>query len=148
MVASYERLADSAFEAAMNIHRLTQGKNSSFDDYRKFVDLLEEPLAPDESYKLLYDARNLPLYRAAWSNVFGQSATEVKTDIFLKRLSEFLRGTLQNIEDGKPYKADEMSKFCLAPKSNLSAGERQTICRQLSDSYEKCSTLNGLRVTA
>lgn len=114
MVASYERLADSAFEAAINIHRLTQGKSRSFEDYRKFVKLLEEPLAPDESYKLLYDARNLPLYRAAWSNVFGQPATEVKTEVFLKRISEFLRGTLQNIEEGKSFKADEMSKFCLA----------------------------------
>src|SRR5689334_1207022 len=103
MVASYERLADSAFEAAINIQRLTKGKSSSFDDYLKFVKLLEEPLAPDESYKLLYDARNLPLYRAAWSNVFGQSTTEVKTDVFLKRISDFLRGTLQNIEEGKPF---------------------------------------------
>jgi hypothetical protein len=114
MVASYERLADSAFEAAMNIQRLVQGSASSFDQYREFVKILEEPLAPNESYKLLYDARNLPLYRAAWSNVFGQSATEVKTEVFLKRFSEFLRGTLQSIEQGKSFKADEMSKFCLA----------------------------------
>jgi hypothetical protein len=114
MVASYERLADSAFEAAMNIQRLVQGSASSFDQYREFVKLLEEPLATNESYKLLYDARNLPLYRAAWSNVFGQSATEVKTEVFLKRFSEFLRGTLQSIEQGKSFKADEMSKFCLA----------------------------------
>jgi hypothetical protein len=114
MVASYERLADSAFEAAMNIQRLIQGKTSSFEGYRRFVNLLEEPLAPNESYKLLYDARNLPLYRAAWSNVFGQSATEVKTEIFLKRFSDFLRNTLQSIEQAKPFKADEMSKFCLA----------------------------------
>jgi hypothetical protein len=114
MVASYERLADSAFEAAMNIQRLVQGSATSFDQYREFVKILEEPLAPNESYKLLYDARNLPLYRAAWSNVFGQSATEVKTEVFLKRFSEFLRGTLQSIEQGKSFKADEMSKFCLA----------------------------------
>lgn len=114
MVASYERLADSAFEAAMNIQRLMLGKASSFDEYRKFVNLLEEPLAPNESYKLLYDARNLPLYRAAWSNVFGQAATEMKTEVFLKRFSELLRGTLQSIEQGKSFKADEMSKFCLA----------------------------------
>jgi hypothetical protein len=114
MVASYERLADSAFEAAMNIQRLAQGGASSFEQYREFVKLLEEPLAPNESYKLLYDARNLPLYRAAWSNVFGQPATEVKTEVFLKRFSEFLRGTLQSLEQGKPFKVEEMSKFCLA----------------------------------
>jgi hypothetical protein len=114
MVASYERLADSAFEAAMSIQRLMQGRASSFEEYREFVHLLEEPIAPNESYKLLYDARNLPLYRAAWSNVFGQPATEVKTDLFLKRFSDFLRTTLQSIEQGKSFKADEMSKFCLA----------------------------------
>jgi hypothetical protein len=114
MVASYERLADSAFEAAMNIQQLLQGKSSSFGGFREFVKLLEEPLAPDESYKLLYDARNLPLYRAAWSNVFGQSATEVKTEVFLRRVSDFLGSTLQNIEEGKSFKADEMSRFCLS----------------------------------
>jgi hypothetical protein len=114
MVASYERLADSAFEAAMTIQRINHDKGSSLEGYRAFVSLLEEPIAPNESYKLLYDARNLPLYRAAWSNVFGTAATEVKTDVFLKRVSEFLRSTLNNMEQGKPFKAEDMSKFCLA----------------------------------
>lgn len=114
MVASYERLADSAFEAAMDIQRMVQGKTSSFDGFRSFVKLLGEPLAPNESYKLLYDARNLPLYRAAWSNVFGAAATEVKPEVFLKRISDFLGIALQQIEQKKQFKADEMSKFCLA----------------------------------
>jgi hypothetical protein len=114
MVTSYERLADSAFAAAMDIQRQLQGKAPSFEGYRELVKLLEEPVVPNESYKLLYDARNLPLYRAAWSKAFGQAATEVKTEVFLKRVSDFLHQTLQNIEQGKPFKTEEMSKFCLA----------------------------------
>lgn len=114
MVASYERLADSAFAAAMDIQRYLRNKSSSFQGYRGFVRLLEEPLVPNESYKLLYDARNLPLYKAAWSNVFGQAGTEVRADIFLKRVSDFLNNALQNIESGKPIKASELVRFCLA----------------------------------
>jgi hypothetical protein len=114
MVASYERLADSAFAAAMDIQRHLNGKDSSFQKYREFVSLLEEPLVPNETYKLLYDARNLPLYKAAWSTVFGPAATELKADIFLKRVSDLLSNTLQNVENGKPFKAAEIAKFCLA----------------------------------
>jgi len=113
-VASYERLADSAFAAAMDIQRYLLDKSSSFQEYREFVNLLEEPLVSNESYKLLYDARNLPLYKAAWSNVFGQAATELKADLFLKRVSDLLNNTLQNIENGEPIKAADVIKFCLS----------------------------------
>ena len=113
-MASYERLADSAFAAAMDIQRYLLDKSSSFQEYREFVNLLEEPLVSNESYKLLYDARNLPLYKAAWSNVFGQAATELKADLFLKRVSDLLNNTLQNIENGEPIKAADVIKFCLS----------------------------------
>jgi len=98
----------------MDIQRYLLDKSSSFQEYREFVNLLEEPLVSNESYKLLYDARNLPLYKAAWSNVFGQAATELKADLFLKRVSDLLNNTLQNIENGEPIKAADVIKFCLS----------------------------------
>jgi hypothetical protein len=115
MVASYERLADAAFAAAVDIQRHLNGKASDFDAYRALVKLLEQPVAPDESYKLLYDARNLPLYKAAWFNAFGANATEMKTDTFLQRVSEFLQVPLRNLDSGKGFRAPkEVARFCLA----------------------------------
>ncbi len=71
-MTSYESLADAAFAAAVDVQLKIDGLATNLENFQKFARLLREPILPGSEYKLLHDARNLPLYKAAWSNVYGQ----------------------------------------------------------------------------
>jgi hypothetical protein len=105
-------LADAALAAGIEVQRYIEGKHSSLSDFRSFVSLLQEPITSNNSYKLLNDARNLPLYRAAYSNVFGSDTTK-QSDVLLQEISTLLKDAEQKIPNKKPDR-EPIVRFCLA----------------------------------
>jgi DICT domain-containing protein len=113
-MTSYETLADAAFAAAVDVQLVIEGKASSLDSFKKFASLLKEPISPDSSYKLLYDARNLPLYKAAWLSACDPKAIDLKSEQFLQRVADLLQRAQDDIENGKTADKQRIADFCLA----------------------------------
>ncbi|MGA7657066.1 MAG: hypothetical protein WCA96_09845, partial [Methylocella sp.] len=113
-MTSYESLADAAFEAAVDVQLKIEGKPSSLDNFRKFARLLKEPILPGSPYKVLHDARNLPLYKVAWSNTYGPKSSELKPDILLNNIAELLQRVEDEIDRLKNEEKQRMAAFCLA----------------------------------
>lgn len=116
-MTSYETLADAAFAAAMDIQLRIEGKRSDLSNFNTFVKLLKEPLSADDSYKLLDDPRNIPLYKAAWSDVYGKSSKEVKTENILQFISDMLQKAAEDISSLKAEEIKRVAKFCLSMNS-------------------------------
>jgi hypothetical protein len=116
-MTSYESLADAAFAAAMDIQLRIEGKNSNLAKFNTFVKLLKEPLKADNSYKLLDDPRKIPLYKAAWSDVYGKSSKVEKTEDILKCISDMLQRAEDDLCNMKPEEIQKIAKFCLTMNS-------------------------------
>jgi len=116
-MTSYESLADAAFAAAMDIQLRIEGKKFDLANFNTFVKLLKEPLSADQSYKLLDDPRNIPLYKAAWANVYGNKSKEVKTEDILKFISDLLQKAEADISSLTHEEVKRIAKFCLTMNS-------------------------------
>lgn len=116
-MTSYESLADAAFAAAMDIQLRIEGKKFDLANFNTFVKLLKEPLRADDSYKLLNDPRNIPLYKAAWSNVYGNQSGGTKTEDILKFISDLLEKAEDDISSFDPEEVKRIAKFCLTMHS-------------------------------
>lgn len=109
-LVSYEKLADTALSAALEIREAKQ-ERPDFDQLNALVSMLRDPVQSESDYKLLTDARNLPVYRAAWEQTFGPS--KLKQEVLLERLSEFLAKSIEFAR--KPGgERDHLYDFCLA----------------------------------
>jgi hypothetical protein len=103
-----ESLADAAFAAAMDVQLRIEGKKFDLANFNTFVKLLKEPLIADQSYKLLDDPRNIPLYKAAWSNVYGNPSKEVNTEYIMQFISDLLQKAETDISSLAP---DEIKRI-------------------------------------
>lgn len=108
-MTSYESLADAAFSAAVDIQMQIEGKETTLENFHKFARLLKEPISPSSSYKLLHDARKLPLYKAAWSE---SSASTTNSRSTIEEIARFLARAESN-NWTHPDKV-RMAEFCLA----------------------------------
>lgn len=94
-----------------------EGKKSDLANFNTFVKLLKEPLSADTSYKLLDDPRNFPLYKAAWSNVYGNQTKEFKTENILQSISDMLQKATEDISSLKTEDVERIAEFCLTMNS-------------------------------
>ncbi|MEQ1933353.1 MAG: hypothetical protein ABL962_05670 [Fimbriimonadaceae bacterium] len=109
-IVSYERLADTALNAALEI-RKAKAETPDFNSLSQLVTMLRDPIQNAGEYKLLTDARNLPVYRAAWEQAGMQG--KLKQEVFLDRLSDFLTKSIEYAR--KPGgDRDRLYEFCLA----------------------------------
>jgi hypothetical protein len=113
-MTSYEGLADAAFAAAVDVQLKIEGLSSSLESFQKFAKLLKEPILPESEYKLLHDARNLPLYKAAWSNTYGQRNADLKPNVLLTKIAELLCSAEVEIDNWKKEDKQKVADFCLA----------------------------------
>jgi hypothetical protein len=113
-MTSFEKLADAAFAAAVDLQQLKGGKPGG-DRFRYFAKLLREPISADHSYKLLYDARNLPLYREAWRVAFPDTTAldTAKGEALLGRIADALQTAEKAIETHKSFDVTGIARFCL-----------------------------------
>lgn len=118
-MTSYERLADAAFAAAMDVQLRIEGKATNLENFNEFVNLLKEPVHSENSYKLLQDPRNVPIYKAAWSNVYGGVTKDLKTEAVLSNIANLLKRFEENFQKQKPADVKKMVDFCLSLNSSF-----------------------------
>lgn len=111
---SYESLADAALDAAIDLQKFIETEQRNFAKFESFVRLLQEPIGAEGQYKLLHDVRKLPLYRAAWVDVFGDSGLKLKSSVLLERLSKFLKNSIADIDKKTTKDLEQIVEFCLA----------------------------------
>ena len=109
-VVSYEKLADTSLRAALELRR-ADAPNAEFAHLAELVAMLRAPVDSDADYKLLTDARNIAIYRAAWEEAFG-AESKLKPDAFLTKLSGFLSKSIET--NGRPRDSHSLYEFCLA----------------------------------
>lgn len=111
---SHEKLADAALNAALEVRRSKTQPSSDLVHLRELIQILRDPIGPQAHYKLLTDARNLGAYKEAWELTFGSRDRKLKTDVFMKRLSDFLERSVETVQRGEPKDVEAISGFCLA----------------------------------
>ncbi|MDR3557934.1 MAG: hypothetical protein P4L61_00185 [Candidatus Pacebacteria bacterium] len=113
-MTSYEGLADAAYSAAVNVEKYLNGKDKDLNKLDVFSRLLSEPLIANSEYKLLYDARIVPLYRSVWSEFKGIPFPKKNTDTLLSEISSFIKDAKSDIEkNNMKAHGRQVAKFCL-----------------------------------
>ncbi len=113
-MTSYESLADAAFAAAVDVQLKIEGLSTSLDNFRRFAKILKEPIFPGSEYKLLHDARNLPLYKVAWSNTYGDINSKLPPQVLLTKIAELLQRAEGGFDRFEKEDKQGIADFCLA----------------------------------
>lgn len=82
-------MADTALKAAIELRKSRTAEHAEFKHLNELAEMLRAPVDDDSGYKLLTDARNTSVYRAALEHAEGKES-KLKQEALLEKVSNIL----------------------------------------------------------